>query len=120
MLAPPAIYAAAQIAGLTTPLDSCLSATHRGIQFSTPDGRPICHQGFWDGIEAIPAEIRADLARLADIDRRRTVGYGWGAPQTGRADAVAEAAARGDDAIYRQCQARIAAWVSLAHQEVAR
>jgi len=40
LLTAPAVYAAAQIAGLPTRLDRTLVADHDGIQYLTPDGRP--------------------------------------------------------------------------------
>jgi hypothetical protein len=88
--APPAIYAAAQIAGLRTRLDGCLVADHDGIQYFTPGGRPIARQCFWDGREHLPADVLRALDRIRSIDRLRAIGgHMRGRPDTPRAAIVA-------------------------------
>jgi len=90
LLAPPAVYAAAQIAGLETRLDGCLSADHSGIQYYTPAMVPIVRQCFWEGVETLPERVVKALDRIREIDRRRSVGYMWARPDTeGRREACA-------------------------------
>jgi hypothetical protein len=118
LLAPPAVYAAAQIAGLPTKLDSTLFADHDGIQFRTPDGRPFYRQTFWSGRDALPECVLRALTEIAYVDRRRTVGYMWARPNSGRAALVADAEAEGDDARRARACELVRAWIRTNHQEV--
>jgi len=111
MQAPPAVYAAAQIAGLPTRLDATITADHSGIQYSTPDGHPLSRQCWWEGREELPAAVTDALDEIERIDRRRTVGYMWARPDTGRAAIVAADEARSDTVSRRAASGVIAEWV---------
>lgn len=118
LLALPAVYAAAQIAGLPTRLDSTVTADHHGIQYRTPDGRPIARHCWWEGREALPTHVLVALDRIASIDRQRKTGHMWGRPHTGRATALAAELTRADDRERRAACAVVSAWVEAEHPEV--
>lgn len=112
LLAAPAVYAAAQIAGLPTRLDGCLIADHDGIQYVTPDHRPIARQCWWEGREQLPPAVLRDLARIASIDRLRSLGgHMRGRPFAARALAAASALDNADTRERPECCARVAAWI---------
>lgn len=117
--AAPAVYATAQIAGVPTRLDGVLTADHDGVQYRTPDGRPLQRQCWWEGAESLPAEVRADLVRLREIDRQRSIGgHGRGRPNGLGAVLTAMRLDEADDAARQAAADRIAAWVRRSFPQV--
>lgn len=120
LLAYPAVYAAAQIAGVATLLDS-LVADHDGIQYRTPDRRPLARYcGMWDGRDSLPSDVRAALDKIASIDRGRKTGHMWARPFTARALALAAELTRADETERQAACALVQAWVEREHPEVLR
>jgi len=118
LLAPPAVYAAAQISGLPTTLDGTLIADHDGIQYRTPSGRPLARQCYWEGRERLPDGVRRALDTISEIDRQRKTGHMRGRPDTIRARQLAadlEIADRGRRGVA--C-ATVRAWIEAEHPEV--
>lgn len=116
--AAPAVYAAAQIAGLSTTIDCTMVADHDGIQYRTPDGRPTVRQCYWEGREAIPQESLTAMAVVSEIDRGRKTGHMWGRPDTDRARDLADALTRDDAARRAAACETIAGWVRTTYPEI--
>ncbi len=78
-VAPLAVYAAAQVAGLRTKLDTILRVvSEHQWQHYYPDGRPASRgSADWD---CLPTAIRDALAVIWRVADRRRVGYMWRVP----------------------------------------
>lgn len=116
-LAPIAVYAAAQIAGLRTRLDDVMIAAWDWLQYKLPTGQPT-YRNCTRWQDDLPAEICAALGHLEYVGERERVGYAWGRPEHGRADQAAMDERDFDRERSRSSIAVIQAWILAEYPQI--